>query len=213
MAELKVQILRLEDALAAETKRRVDATTSLDDKARDQIYEMEGRLQEQMMEDNKRLEARLEQVEARMEELGDRWEKDSAVQLNTISRKSQDFEKELKQLQLEQDTERKARLRREGNLLQQVENHATEFEERWKLERDERENRIDHLEQNLNQQMAKGMHNEQIFQQKVKAELEELQRELEEESLERQTQDEEIVEALNRYTKQLQESLSILSCD
>jgi DNA repair exonuclease SbcCD ATPase subunit len=213
VAELKVQILRLEDALAAETKRRVDATTSLDDKARDQIYEMEERLQEQMMKDNKRLEARLEQVEARMEELGDRWEKDSAVQLNTISRKSQDFEKELKQLQLEQDTERKARLRREGNLLQQVENHATEFEERWKLERDERENRIDHLEQNMNQQLAKGMHDEQIFQQKVQTELEELQRELEEESLERQTQDQEIVEALNRYTKQLQESLSILSCD
>jgi hypothetical protein len=148
-----------------------------------------------------------------MDELGDRWEKDSAVQLNTISRKSQDFEKELKQLQLEQDTERKSRLKREGNLLQQVENHATEFEERWNLERHERENRIDHLEQNLKQQMAKRMHNEQIFQQKVQTELEELQRDLEEESQERQTQDDEIVEALNRYTKQLQESLSILSSD
>eukprot|EP00980_Cylindrotheca_fusiformis_P007392 scaffold1525_cov142-Cylindrotheca_fusiformis.AAC.192 len=213
VAELRVQILRLEDALAAETKRRVDATTALDGQAREQIYEMEQRLRAQMVEDNERLESRLEKLEGRLEDLEERWEKDSASQLEAISRKSQDFETALKQLQLEQDTERKARLRREGTLLQQVENHATEFEERWKMERNERENRIGHLENSLNQQMAKRMQDEKIFQQQVQAELEGLQRDLEEESMERKAQDEEIVEALNRYTKQLQESLSILSSD
>ena len=41
VAELKVHIVCLEDALAAETKRRVDATTQLDERARVQVYDME----------------------------------------------------------------------------------------------------------------------------------------------------------------------------
>jgi hypothetical protein len=43
--------------------------------------------------------------------------------------------------------------------------------------------------------------------------LEALWQELEEEVQEREKEDEEIVSALNRYTQQLQQSLSILSAD
>ena len=82
VAELKVQICRLEDALAAETKRRVDATTGLDDKTREEIYNMEERLRQQMIEDNKRLEERIKVIEARLEEFEYRWEKESAHQLD-----------------------------------------------------------------------------------------------------------------------------------
>ena len=44
IAHIKVQMSRLEDALAAETKRRVDATTSLDELSRTQVLEMEERV-------------------------------------------------------------------------------------------------------------------------------------------------------------------------
>ncbi|KAL3944026.1 MAG: hypothetical protein SGBAC_001894 [Bacillariaceae sp.] len=213
VAELRVQISRLEDALAAETKRRVDATTSLDDMAREQIFAMEERLREQMKEDNHRLENRLHQVETHMEELEYRWKKDSEEQLEAVAQKSQEFEKAMKSLQSDQDTERKARLRREGNLLQQVEHHVAEFEVRWKLEKEERENRVRFLEDHLDQQMVKRREEENVFQDKVREELELLQRELDEETMERKAQDAEIVEALNRYTMQLQQSLNILSSD
>jgi hypothetical protein len=43
--------------------------------------------------------------------------------------------------------------------------------------------------------------------------LEALQQDLEEEGQEREKEDEEIVLALNRYTQQLQQSLSILSAN
>ena len=119
----------------------------------------------------------------------------------------------MKSLQSDQDTERKARLRREGNLLQQVEHHVAEFEVRWKLEKEERENRVRFLEEHLVHQMDKRREEENVFQDKVRHELELLQRELDEETMERQAQDAEIVEALNRYTMQLQQSLNILSSD
>ena len=213
VAELKVQICRLEDALAAETKRRVDATTGLDDKTREEIYAMEERLRSQMIDDNKRLEERIAQVEARLEELEYRWEREATHQLDVVSQKSQEFEKSLKKLQFDQDTERKARLRREGSLLQQVENHATEFEQRWNSEQKAREDRISLLEQNIQQQLSKRQKEEESFHLRVQAELQLLKKDLKAESQERQAQDEEIVEALNRYTRHLQQSLSVLSSD
>ena len=66
MAALKVQIGRLEDALAAETKRRVDATTALDDLARTQVFEMEQRLKQQLQEEHKGLQGRLDALEKRL---------------------------------------------------------------------------------------------------------------------------------------------------
>jgi hypothetical protein len=122
--------------------------------------------------------------------------------------------KHCQQLQQEQDEERKARLRGEGRLLQQVEDHANEFEDRWTKERQDRMDHINKLEQKVGRQETTRAAQQASFQQRVDDELEALQRDLEEEVVqERQTQDEEIVAALNRYVEQLQQSLSIPSSD
>ena len=66
IAHIKVQMGRLEDALAAETKRRVDATTALDELARTQVHKMEERVREQLEEENEMLQARLTALEERV---------------------------------------------------------------------------------------------------------------------------------------------------
>lgn len=199
--------------MAAETKRRVDATTNLDDHARELIFEMEERLRNQLEQDNQKLDKRIAAVEHKLQLLEQKWVQDSTAQMNSIAKKATDFGKALEQLQQEQDTERKARLRREGSLLQQVENHAKEFEDRWNAERKEREERLEALEKTMALRESKRSREEQSFQTRVNDELEALRAEIELEVQERQTQDEDIVAALNRYTLQLQHSLSILSSD
>jgi predicted 2-oxoglutarate/Fe(II)-dependent dioxygenase YbiX len=73
---------------------------------------------------------------------------------------------------------------------------------------------INKLEQKVGRQETTRAAQQASFQQRVDDELEALQRDLEEEVVqERQTQDEEIVAALNRYVEQLQQSLSIPSSD
>eukprot|EP00339_Tiarina_fusa_P006203 CAMPEP_0117004448 /NCGR_PEP_ID=MMETSP0472-20121206/5416_1 /TAXON_ID=693140 ORGANISM="Tiarina fusus, Strain LIS" /NCGR_SAMPLE_ID=MMETSP0472 /ASSEMBLY_ACC=CAM_ASM_000603 /LENGTH=270 /DNA_ID=CAMNT_0004705403 /DNA_START=13 /DNA_END=825 /DNA_ORIENTATION=+ len=213
VAELKVQINRLEDALAAETKRRVDATTKLDAVAREEVYEMEKRLRKQLDEDNEKLERRMSKIEARLEDLEERWKKDSAAQMDLITKKSTDLRNAMEQIQEEQDTERKARLKREGKLLEQIESHKKEFEDRWTEERNSRMEEIARLEEKVDQQEHKRVHEQGDFQHRVEIELEALRREFEDEVKERQEQDDQIVSALNRYTQQLQQSLSILSSD
>ena len=208
-----MQIARLELALAAETKRRVDATTSLDEDARRQVLDMEQRIQRQLQEDNKRLEERLSKIESRLEGIEFRWKKVATQQVESIQLKADEFAQTLEAVQREQDAERKARLRREGRLLQQVEDLSKEYNDRWSSERHDRVTHISKLEEKVDEQEALRAQEQQNFSERVEEELQRLRRDLEEEVQERLTQDEQIVAALNRYTQQLQQSLSILSSD
>jgi hypothetical protein len=203
----------LEDALVAETRRRVDATTKLDDQAREQIYEMEQRLREQLEQDNEKLQGRIGTLETRLLELEERWTRDSTQQMDSISQKAHEFSKSLEQFQQEHDMERKARLRREGGLLQQVEHHAREFEDRWNVERQERLDQIAKLEKILTEKETHREREQASFQRRIEEELGFLRSEIELEVEERQAQDEQIVAALNRYTQQLQNGVSILGDD
>ena len=213
MAAFKIQMGRLEDALAAETKRRVDATTSLDEVARTQVFEMEQRLKQQLQEDNKGLHDRMDALEERVKALEQKWAKDSNDQTELVQSKAADLTKTLQGIQGQQDTERKARLKREGHLLQQVEQHAKEFEERWSLERSDRVQKMSELENQILRNEARMAMEQKRYQERLEKEMTLLKKELAEEIEERQSQDEEIVAALNRYTTQLQQSLSILSSD
>ena len=213
MAALNVQIRRLEDALAAETRRRVDATTSLDEMARTEVYEMEKRLRQQLEEEHKEVKERLDTLEERVRAIEEKFIKDSNDQMESVQNKAADLGKALQSIIENQEAERKARLKREGNLLQQVEQHAKEFEERWTQERNDRIQRIGEVEDKVIRHEARLAMEQKKFEEKVEAELNSLKEELAEEVEERQAQDEEIVAALNRYTQQLQHSLSILSSD
>jgi hypothetical protein len=204
---------RLEDALAAETKRRVDATTGLDELARSQVHEMEERVRGQLREENERLQTRLTTLEERVQKLEESWAADSNQQIELVNGKAADLSKSIAQIRDDQSMERKARLKREGILLQQVEGHAKEAEDRWNMERSEREQRLKELEIQVIRNEARLALEQKRYEDRIEKELTSLKEELEIETAERQTQDEEIVAALNRYTKQLQQSLSILSSD
>mmetsp|Transcript_5732 Transcript_5732/g.14315 ORF Transcript_5732/g.14315 Transcript_5732/m.14315 type:complete len:415 (-) Transcript_5732:1408-2652(-) len=213
IAHIKVQMGRLEDALAAETKRRVDATIALDELARTQVHEMEERVRGQLQEENKRLQSRLGALEERVRLLEENWMLDSNNQIKLVNSKAADLSKSIEQIRDDQNMERKSRLKREGILLQQVEGYAKESEQRWTSEHNDRVQRLKKLEDQIIRNEARLALEQKRHEDRIETELTSLKEELEIEVAERQTQDEEIVAALNRYTQQLQHSLSILSSD
>lgn len=204
---------RLEDGLAAETKRRVDATTNLDELARTQVHQMEKRVREQLQDENEKLQARLTALEERVRTLEERWVSDANHQMEVVKGKAADLSKSIAQIRDDQNMERKARLKREGILLQQVEANAKEAEDSWKSERRDRTKRMKELEDQVIRNEARLALEQKRYEDRIENELASLRNEVEAESVERETQDEIIVAALNRYTKQLQHSLSILSSD
>ena len=203
----------MEAALAAETKRRVDSTTTLHDKCRTMVYDMESRLKSQIENDNKYMTDRLNNLENRIQQLEDRFQHESSQHMEYVQNKAEDFNTTLVQLQREQDIERKSRIKREQRLVHQVETGSKALEELYLTERSERTTAIATLARKIELQQTSKTQQEEMYTQRVNEALESLQNEMASEINERQQQDDEIVNALNRYIQQLQYSLSILSSD
>ena len=131
VAELRVKVSRLEQALAAETKRRVEATRKLDKQAKEEIKHWEDRCLKEMKEHREIVENRLEKLELRFNELEERWNTEKQDQAEQVSKKGEEFTAALDDLRKEAETERKLRLAREGQLLQQIETHGKDYESLW----------------------------------------------------------------------------------
>jgi len=211
VAELRVRVTKLEQALAAQVKRRVDSLHQLELKSQEQIYNMEQRLADLVKEQTQTTSARIESLEQRLQELECKFEEESETQAISVAYTTKEFQEMLHDLQHSVDVEKKQRLVREGRFLQQLESHQQLTKSTLQEETKTRQDEIQKLEQNLENSKTEHTTQTLLWQTKIQSELQKLELELKDEVSQRQDQDEEIVQALNRYTKQLQHSLSILS--
>jgi len=211
VAELRMKIQKLEQALTAEVKRRLNATHSLEERTKQHIADMEERLVARMETMNSKLSTKLADVEERLTSLEESIDKDYEYHKQQVDIQSAAFQESLVQVQRDMEQEKKSRLIREGRLLQQVETHAKELEQLYKEEQELRISEISKLTGTLSSQTSLLQEQQLGWEAQIQAELSGLQGDLEREITERQVEDEAIVAALNQYTQQLQQSLNILN--
>ncbi len=208
LSNLRVQVSRLEAALSAESKRRIANVKQIHETAAETIQTMEEKLKDQVHAEMKRLDDRISKLEERMTTLETNFETTSGTLHNDLQSTSHSLSRELKTLQDNLQYEVQNRKSREAQLLDTIQQEATAYGERWNSERQDRLNDIqtvkDAFEQSLQQKDVLD------FEGKIKRELDRLKDELSQETNTRRLSDEEIVEALNRYTKQVQESLAAI---
>jgi hypothetical protein len=169
------------------------------------------RLQKQLSFQSATLAERLQRLETKLEQMERRWDKESQEQIEFVLKKGDTFEALAKQLKTEIESEKKSRLVREGRFLQQLESHAADLEKKWTQESEERSTAIATLTQQLSVKEKQRVEEQVEWQSRIDRELFALTRELQEEIMERETQDESTVAALNQFTHQLQSSLAILN--
>ena len=213
VAELRVKVSRLEQALAAETKRRVEATRKLEKQSKEEIKHWEDRCMKEMKEQRILVEERLEKLELRFNELEERWKRQTQEQQQQVTKKGEEFTAALDELRKEAETERKLRLARESQLLQQIETHGKDYESLWDRERQERIESVGELVNQLESNEEARKLGRKAVEVRLEEELAQLQDELEKETAERQKRDNEIGAALDKYTLQFQQSLNILNSD
>lgn len=213
VAELRVKVSRLEQALAAETKRRVEANKALERQAKEEVKHWEDRTLNELKEQRGLVEERIGKLEDRFDQLEERWKKESAQQKEQITQKGEEFQSALDELRKEAETERKLRLVREGQFLQQIESHGKDYEELWNKERQERIECVGELVNQLESNEEARKNTRKAVEARLEQELAHLQRELEEETKERKKRDDEISAALNRYTYLFQQNLNIINDD
>mmetsp|Transcript_3076 Transcript_3076/g.4647 ORF Transcript_3076/g.4647 Transcript_3076/m.4647 type:complete len:121 (+) Transcript_3076:2-364(+) len=106
--------------------------------------------------------------------------------------------------------ERRDRLTREGRIMKQLTDHAQDLTNKWEKEGMERERDTQQLKSQLEHHENNRATADHDFEALIVRELGALRGDLEKEKNERKVEDDEIVEALNRYTENLQKSLSVI---
>lgn len=208
VATLKVQVSRLEAALAAESRRRVAAIAHVHECANQAASELADRLQWQHREDVTRVHDRLQRLEERMAALEARWSDSAGALQDEIHHQSRHLKLQLQSIQQAAANEIQQKQIREQRLQQQMLEVAAVYEERWQQERQDRMAAVSVLLENMDSVHSSRNMEAVTLEGRLQQELQQLQRDVETEMLERHASDEEIVSALNRYTKQLQDSLA-----
>ena len=137
---MRVKIGKVEQALTAEVKRRVDATHSSESKAKIMVEKMEERLTKRLQDQTESMSGRMKELEDRLNALEVAQEQDSRSQNASIQERGTELKLQLQDLSRDLDQEKKARLVREGRFLQQMESHAKDLEGKWRQEQEERIN-------------------------------------------------------------------------
>jgi hypothetical protein len=213
VAELRTQVSRLEAALAGESKRRVAAVQALKQECTSQLQATEERLLVKLAEDRNASEVRLTATESRLAALEAQWQTDIQRTEKDLDQQAGQLKGSIEKLREAQEQERASRLDREGRLLQQMEALSLKYEEQWKTERQERLDTCAVLTGRMDDQDRQRDELVHDYTDRLRGELNALQNDLQQETVDRLYQDEEIVGALNRYTSQLQKSLSYIVSD
>lgn len=213
VAELRVKISKLEQALTAEVQRRVDSTATLEQKTQEQIQKMEARLSKTLADHSSKISQRVDELEERLDALEISHERESEKQTKELQESGSDLRKHIHNLQREVENEKKERLVREARLLQQLESHARNLDEKWRKEQEDRITSIGTLSTTMQTQESNRIAQQSEWHSKISNEMQELQRELAAEIEERQAEDDQIIENMRIYHKQLQKSLSIVNGD
>ena len=211
LAQVTIQLTAAERALTMETQRRIQSTHTIQKSCTQKIQEMERNFERILNERSLRMEERLVSVQQKVEELTNRFEVEKESVPKDMNERGNELKEMLNTFQRELSEERTDRLNREGRILKQMEDNSSTIFGAIELETNKREEIVYGLQSRIEENERQRTQNEQELQSKLQTEMDELKGMIDREEKERQLGDEEIVNALERYTQQLQSSLSVIS--
>jgi hypothetical protein len=211
VAGLRVQVARLEAALQAETKRRVTLTQQLQDQA---TAEWE-RLEQQLTSDYHALATQADHrwlaLEDRLTLLEDRWKADVLAAEQATTQTADLLESKLTEFdtQVRQATAQREALHQE--MVQKLQQLEIQVKESWDTEVEARQAAVADLQAHWEASQKKDQQddsNNRDVTARLEADVQALRSALVQERLERQQQDEALVQSLQAYSQHLQESLA-----
>lgn len=214
VAELRVCLNDMDRSLSQEIKRRLESTQTIKQECEQKIKSMEERLNNVIDERIDTVQIRFRALEQKVGDLNTRFQEEHQRIPKDIEVIGKELETMVTSLQESFTNERKDRLNREGRILKQLTLATEDLGSQWKEERFERDTKVAELHTRL--QEFEDSHEKSSTQLEIfmETELQKVREELKNEITERQEDGDEIVEALNRFSSNLQNSLSMMNeCD
>jgi SF-assemblin/beta giardin len=208
VSSLRAQVQRLEAALAMESKRRVASIRSLHEQSMQAAQELQERLKLQMVDEIGLVNNRLERLEERMTVLESRYDVDLTQLQTQMTLDATTIQSQLHDLTVQFTNEEQQRKIRHSQQLEQIQSVSDEYRDKWQTERHERLTDTHQLHTTMDQFHIHREQNMASYEGQLTYELQQLSQDLSHETSERQGRDHEIVNALNNYVQQLQDSLA-----
>ena len=204
-------LLRLDKTLSAEVKRRVEAN-----KALQEMFESQVLLVQQKLEAG--FEERLDRVEDALNALSDRVgviERDFAIERDRYVRDIEDknafVAKDVNSLQTAFENERLVRAEKEAIIVKRLADIEAKADERIETSKVTIDNRILQIRAEMEDIYRVNSSGEDKFEKFALEEIASLKNALLLESQSRESADDDLVNALNHYTKALQDALRIIN--
>ena len=211
LAHLRVQVRRLEAALTAETKRRVQAVAAVQKQAADAVQEVSEQWKQVYQQEQTASQERLDILQKKVVDLEHQWQTDVQRLQGQIDSSAEHSQKTLSEVKEQMEKVESARVARQEQLIQQLDSLSEKYNAQWKTERQDRVESLHALTQRV--QLQEDVRDAQVsaLEGRFQEALQDLSEEVQQEAAQRQEQDQAIVAAFNKYTAQVQSSLSFVS--
>lgn len=202
---------RLDTDLTVEVKRRQEMNKSTQIWFEDQLTDLNKVFQETLAARSAATDKRLDELNQRITDLDAYFEEQKKSILKYIDDRGDELSKLLNQFKDEFEEDRRLRLDREAVIVKQLTDHEQEVSASFEKQIESRESKYQNVRSILEENIKLRDKAETRFQTLFEREINRLQNEYQKETEIREREDDEIIEALNRYTLKLQNSLKVVN--
>ncbi|KAG9402267.1 hypothetical protein AC1031_006894 [Aphanomyces cochlioides] len=211
LAEMRAEMTRLEKALNAEIKRRFEMNKSLQAMCEDTVATMTNKFDALLADWMAKVDARLAALADKIQALETQFEYEKVHIPEVIEARTTELTSKLSNFMEAFEEERKRRLDREAEILKRLSDHEQLVADQFSKERRDREVKSTELKESLDTYTKTRLRGDNKFQLVAQQEIATIQNLLVQESQTREREDDEIIDALNRYTAKLQDSLKLIN--
>lgn len=211
ITELNNEIKRLDSELTAEIKRRTEMNKSTQIWFEDELANVNKIFHATLESRKAETDRRLDELNERISNLNSYFEEQKASILKYIDDRGEELTQLLNKFKEEFDEDRRLRLEREEVIVKQLTDHEQEATAAFQNQIEAREARYSAIRATLDDNIKLRDKSEARFQAFFESEVSRLRNDYRTEAEVREREDDEIVEALNRYTLKLQTSLKVVN--
>jgi len=211
VARIEREVVKVEKVLATETKRRIEASKTLQTVFETKITALQKAFKEELRVAFEPLQAQIDALVGRVETLEKTMQDEKRDREKEIQKANKEILDKFRVHQKQFEIEKVARLQRESQVLKRVGDEVFRLQQKITAERSSREASIIVMKDDFMTAHKAREKADEVFKSEMLRKMAIVEKDLEVETRNRVASEEQLVQALNDYTEALQDGLRIVN--
>ncbi len=208
---MEKELVKIEQVLSTETKRRIEAGKALQNMFEAKVQALQKRFKADLRECFEPLQSQIDALVSRVELLELTMENDRRDREKEIQKANKEVLDKFAVHQKQFEVEKVTRLQREAQTLKRVGDEVFRIQQKITAERTARESAVTLMRDDFMTAHKAREKADEVFKSEMLRKMAVVEKDLEVETKNRETSEEQLVNALNDYTRALQDGLRIVN--